>query len=164
MHRILQGGGANLSQANHLSVSFKSVLSYKGVWGTAFPIKHPVSIYVLCVVHHLSSLFNFPQFLPFSLPLFGNCPSWQHLFSSFPHFQERRLASQKSLMYWAHPHILAGEGAIGPHVVKRRPVCLKIIDAREILTQTHLRLSSENTHTDMSFSSGLIPREFPHAF
>lgn len=41
----------------------------KGVWAEVFPIKHPVSIYVL--MYSIISLFHFPQFLAFSLPLFG---------------------------------------------------------------------------------------------
>lgn len=62
-----------------------------------------------------------------------------------------------------HFNILEGEG---PHAVKRRPVCLRIIDAGEIPAQMHLRgdVCPQRIHIQTRFSLGLIPWEFPHAF
>lgn len=39
----------------------------KGVWAAVFPIKHPVSIYVLYVVHHLT--LSFPPISSLLLPI-----------------------------------------------------------------------------------------------
>lgn len=131
VHKILPRGGANsISQ-----FPLKTVLSERCL-GRGVPTKTScLHLYVLWVVHHL--LFHLPQFLPpvcFVEISFIALPAVRCMRTHLCALASGMII----LMNWMHPNILEGEGAVGPHVVKRRPVCLRIIDAGEILAQMHL--------------------------